>query len=685
MKKLLCFVSLMTVFAVGAAGQVAPGQQAAKLSPEQLRAEAYFNFAMGHYYAEQYEATRRSVDAAQAIDFYKRAYQLDPNSPVIGEQLAEMYFRSQRIRDAVLEAQEIIRREPDNLAARRLLARIYVRTLGDMSPDAGQRETATRAIEQYREILRIAPTDAEAALWLARLYRLQNEHDKAEAVLRDYLKGEPEDENALEQLTQLLLDEGRTEEAISLLEGVVDRGPTAGLWSLLGGAYAQTQQYERAEAAYRHALEMEPGEANYVRGLAQALSAQMKDDEALEAYRQLAKLEPEDAENYLRMAQIYRRKKLYDRAEESTLQAKELAPGNVEVIYHEALLYEAQGRFDDAVRVLSSAIYALKMQGTRGMDTRRTRAILYEQLGRLYRETQNYVAAQRTFQELAQLGPEEEKRAAELTIDTYRASKELDKALAESEKARQLYKSDPAVEVTHAMLLGENGETDAAARILNGMLQGTPADRGLYLGLAQVYERGRRFAEAEKTARLAEGMGTSEAESEVAWYLLGAIFERQEKYDAAEEFFKKVLTVNPRNAPVLNYYGYMLAERGVRLDEAVSLVERALDEEPNNGAFLDSLGWAYFKQNRLDLAEKYLRRAVERTGGDPTIYDHLGELYLKMGRVDQAAAEWERSLTEWKRALPTEYEADKVAQVEQKLARLKHRVAQSAPPQSKPQ
>jgi Tfp pilus assembly protein PilF len=217
------------------------------------------------------------------------------------------------------------------------------------------------------------------------------------------------------------------------------------------------------------------------------------------------------------------------------------------------------------------------------------------------------------------------------------------------------------------------------------MLQGTRADRGLYLGLAQIYERGRRFAEAENAARRAESMGASEEENEVAWYLLGAIFERQEKYDAAEEFFRKVLGVNPRNAAVLNYYGYMLAERGVRLDEAVAMVERALEEEPNNGAFLDSLGWAYFKQNRLDLAEQYLRRAAERTGGDPTIYDHLGDLYLKIGRVNQAAAEWEKALAEWRRALPTEYEAEKVARLEAKLAQLKHRIAQSAPAQPKPQ
>ncbi len=89
-----------------------------------------------------------------------------------------------RIRDAVIEAQSILAKDPDNLPARRLLARIYVRTLGDLSNTSGQRDTLAHAAEQYREILRLDPTDTDAALWLARLYRLQNEHDKAEAVLR---------------------------------------------------------------------------------------------------------------------------------------------------------------------------------------------------------------------------------------------------------------------------------------------------------------------------------------------------------------------------------------------------------------------------------------------------------------------------------------------------------------------
>src|SRR6266851_65213 len=151
------------------------------------RAEAYYNFTMGHIYEQQYEATSRPEYATQAIEAYKKAYALDPKSPVIGERLAEMYWKAQRIHDAVAEAQEILKRDPSNLQTRRLLGRIYLRSLGDLS-NSSQADMAEKAIEQYREIYRLEPADTESALWLARLYRLRNEHDKAEEVLRGVLK-----------------------------------------------------------------------------------------------------------------------------------------------------------------------------------------------------------------------------------------------------------------------------------------------------------------------------------------------------------------------------------------------------------------------------------------------------------------------------------------------------------------
>jgi predicted Zn-dependent protease len=120
----------------------------------------------------------------------------------------------------------------------------------------------------------------------------------------------------------------------------------------------------------------------------------------------------------------------------------------------------------------------------------------------------------------------------------------------------------------------------------------------------------------------------------------------------------------------------MLGDLGIRLDEAHALIERALAEEPHNGAFLDSMGWVLYKQNRLPEAEEMLRKAVSRNSHDATIHSHLGDVYLKSGRASLAAAEWEKSLAEWRHALPSESEADKVAELEKKLTTVKRQLAQ---------
>src|SRR5439155_21399789 len=107
----------------------------------------------------------------------------------------------------------------------------------DVSSSNGQPETVAKAIEQYREINRLDPSDAELALWLARLYRLKHEHDKAEQVLRSILKTDPENEPAVEQLTQLLMDAGKSVEAVTLLESITAHAPSTALLDLLCHAY----------------------------------------------------------------------------------------------------------------------------------------------------------------------------------------------------------------------------------------------------------------------------------------------------------------------------------------------------------------------------------------------------------------------------------------------------------------
>ena len=152
-----------------------------------------------------------------------------------------------------------------------------------------------------------------------------------------------------------------------------------------------------------------------------------------------------------------------------------------------------------------------------------------------------------------------------------------------------------------------------------------------------VYEHADRFADAQGTLDTAAKNFPDEKQ---VHFLQGALYEQQDKYPEAEQAFRKALDLDKNNPSVLNYLGYMLADRGLKLDEALTMVKKAVESDPINGAFLDSLGWVYFKMNRLDLAEQFLKRAVAFAATNATMYDHLGDLYYKTGRFQEAQASW---------------------------------------------
>jgi tetratricopeptide (TPR) repeat protein len=158
----------------------------------------------------------------------------------------------------------------------------------------------------------------------------------------------------------------------------------------------------------------------------------------------------------------------------------------------------------------------------------------------------------------------------------------------------------------------------------------------------------------------------------------GAMYERQKNLDAAEKEFRKVLAVEPDHASALNYMGFMLADKNLRLQEALGMIQKAVDKEPYNGAFLDSLGWVYYRLGRLPEAEDYLRRAVVRTPHDPSLHDHLGEVLLKLAKTKEAVAQWELSLKEWESSSPAELETAEMNKVKGKLESAKVRLAKES-------
>ncbi len=684
--KTILSAAVLAIF-IGMPNASAQAQAPATVAPatDSSHADAYYYFTMGHLQEQQYEMTTSADYASESIESYKKALELEPGSAVILERLAEIYAKSQHIRDAVVQAQEALKIDPDNVDAHRLLARIYVRTLGDMSAGEVQQANLTKAVEQFEAILKTEPDDTYSLLWLARLYRFENQHGDAEKVLRRILAHDSDNGPALEQLSQLLIDQGRSQEAIDLLTHAAGDSASPDIYDLLGDAYSQAKDFPKAEGAYRQAVIGDPDDPGHRHGLAQALMAQDKYADALEQFTKLTELEPGTSDNFLRAAQLYRRLGKFDDAETSLMRAKQLAPESLEILYNQALLYEDEGHYDDAVKVLTDAIAGIKSQ-TGGDGNPSALAILYEQLGHAYKEQHNYTAALSAFDEMGKLNPDAHKRARMLAIDTYRENHEIDRAIEEAKKALDESPDSADLTVTLAMLYGEKADTVAARQLLQGLLKGSDEDQEIYLDIAQVESRGRKYADAEQSAQKAEQMAHEAGGKEMAWFVLGSIYERQKRFDEAEQQFRKVLDANPNNGPALNYYGYMLADRGVRVVEATSLIERALKQEPNNGAYLDSLGWAYFKQNKLTEAEEYLRRAIEREGDDPTILSHLADVYLKLGQNEHAAELFERSLAQWQKASPADYEPERVTAIEGQLKNLKRRLAQKTPAETaKPQ
>ena len=132
-----------------------------------------------------------------------------------------------------------------------------------------------------------------------------------------------------------------------------------------------------------------------------------------------------------------------------------------------------------------------------------------------------------------------------------------------------------------------------------------------------------------------------------------------------------MIAEDPKNADALNSFGYMLAERGQKLDEAIGFVQRALAIDPGNGAYLDSLGWAYYKQNRFEQAEAPLREAAEKLPAVSVIQDHLGDLLNKRGLLDEAVAAWEKALEGDGDSISRAVIDDKIKSARQRLGRKK--------------
>ena len=687
MKRIYCAV-LVLLMAASVSAQQTPAPStpepaspaAAKPAPAPPRkvdrAAAYYHYTLAHLYEEQVAMYGRTELVSKAIDEYRLAIEADPTSEYLTSALAELYTRAGRIRDAVLEAQDILKRDPNNLEAHKLLGRIYLKSLGDVQGGNTSDSVLKLAIEQYEEIVKLEPDSVDNRLLLGRLYKVNNDLRKAEDEFKIAVKLQPDSEDAVTTLALFYTEEGDSTRAAEVLSSVPDAQRSAKLYSVLGYAYEQQKEYKKAIDAYRKAAELDRDNLDAIRGLAENLMNDGQADAALEQYKIIAEANPDDAQTYLRMAEIYRRQGKFDLALENLTKAESMVQDSMEVPYNRAAVYQAQGRYDDAAQILQDLLKKTdKPDNNYSQGEKNNRALFLERLGTIYRDNSNTALAIETFRKMLTLGDDNAERGYQQLIDTYREAKQWQQATDVAKEAMEKLPSSRDLKMTYAAQLSDMGQPDTALQQVKSLLKGTPDDRDVYIRLAQMNSRLKRWQDAEDDLNKAAQLSTKDEDREYVDFLRGSNYERQKKYDPSEEVFRKILASDPQNAAVLNYLGYMLADRGVKLDEALIMIKKAVELDPANGAYLDSLGWAYFKLGKYELAEDNLSRAAQHMGADPTVQAHLGDLYQKTGRLKLAAAHWERAIQEWNKTVAAEVDTDEMAKVQKDLESAKVKLA----------
>src|SRR5579871_6352515 len=227
MEPILKSLRIPCVFMVLAGGVFAQGQKtpvADKASAD--KGAAYYHYSLGHLYAEMAGAYGNRGDFFnKAIENYRLAMKEDPSASFIGEELSDLYIQSGRLREAVTEAEEALKQNPDDLNARRVLGRIYTRLIGDAQSNRIDENMVKKAIEQYQKITSGDPKDLESWIMLGRLDKVAQNSTEALAAYKKALELDAENEDAMTGMAQVYTDLGDSKAAADLLRKVADKNP----------------------------------------------------------------------------------------------------------------------------------------------------------------------------------------------------------------------------------------------------------------------------------------------------------------------------------------------------------------------------------------------------------------------------------------------------------------------------
>jgi len=638
------------------------------------RASSYYHYTLAHMYAEMAADPRAPQEYLnKAIENYKEAIKADPTTPLLTEELSEFYIAAGRFREAQNEAEEALKQNPNDVNAHRMLARIFTHQIGDQQNHIDE-AMLHKASAEYLKITELDTKDIDALVMLGRLQKIEQKSAEAEKSYRKALVIDPDNEEALVGLASVLADSGHNEEAADILKKLAEKNPSQESLRRLAASYEQMKEYSMAAETLSRALAANPADATDLkRAIADYQVKAKKFDAALKTYQEIVKEEPKDANSYVQMSLIYLEMHNFPMARQMEDKAKSIEPDNIEIRYNEVAVLEREGRYKDAIDVLKD-ILATTTRKTYNAPQREIRVQLLRRLALLSKTTDQTDVAVETYRQIQNLAPDDAPIEEVEIISAYQQGKDFAKAEQEAESALKKYPDDRGVRAAHADVLSDIGKADAGAAEMKKLLDGKN-DYETYLELVQIYQKGKKFDDAAKALDQAEKLAQTKDDKERVWITRAGMLDKMKKHDASEAEYRKVLAESPENSGALNDLGYMLADRNSHLNDALQMITKAIELEPNNGAYLDSLGWVYFRLGKLPEAEENLRKALIFTPRDATVHDHMGEVLMKESKVKEAVAQWEISLKEWNASSPADLEPAEVAKVKNKLDGAKVRLA----------
>lgn len=397
----------------------------------------------------------------------------------------------------------------------------------------------------------------------------------------------------------------------------------------IGAVQVKQGDMAQAQQAFSKALAVAPNHPEALRWMAMLQAAQGHLAQATETYERLVMVEPADgfilstlADLYVLQGQLPRAVEVYERLIRETEPTSQLH-------FNLGVLYGRMAQFPDALQELSRAFEL----APESIDVRVALGLTYELSG-------NYPQAAAHYDSAVDLDP--------LNTKLYHHAARAHFSGKQYQAAATNYLA--ALDLNHRDLEAAMGlirvriaqqRYDDAAQFIGKQLHEFEDAAELYIALGIVY---REAKQPEEALRAFERATSAKPDYAQAHFYLAAALDQLGRKPAARFELRRTLALDANHADAMNYLGYLDAEAGVNLDEARTLIARALELDPENGAYLDSLGWVYYKMGKLDQAIRFLEDAAAHEESDPVVFDHLGEAHFARGHWDDARRHWQRAL-----------------------------------------